>query len=87
MLIGSQPWTQNGVVGASVIAVKNNGSVIKFSTTRERLEEFDIHEGEIDFDPELAIEIPIRVKEFNGKVKFQDAEAIWPDPKKDQDLV
>lgn len=81
MLIGRDDWQQNGVVGSTIMAVKPSGTILKFSTTRERADDYasDIHEGELDYQDELAINVNIRVKEFQGKVKFQDADAAWPE--------
>lgn len=81
LLVGRQDWEQNGSIGSSIIAVKKDGKVIKFSATRERADELEgqIHEGEVDYDEDRAVEISIKIKEFAGKVKFQDALSEWPE--------
>lgn len=78
MIVGCQDWTTKDrktgedISGKSYIALTPTGTVIKFTSREEET----IHTGEIVFDPEKAVEIPLLTKFFNGKISYQDGRSF-----------
>lgn len=81
-IVGRQEWTTNDrmsgeeIQGISYIGYSAKGTPLKF-TSREI---YPVFEGEIDYNAELAIEVPLLTKFFMGKISFQDGRSFGQKP-------
>lgn len=77
-IVGVQDWTTQDrktgkqIEGMSYIGYLPEGKALKF-TSREQ---YVVHTGEVAYDAEKAIEIPLLTKLFEGKVSYQDGNSF-----------